>query len=107
MLVRWILLVISIFGYKIIFTRKKKQQNQKLFSQIDEFDADFMIEHSNHEVQDGSNTNVGDIGSSSNNMKGPIHVDSPQVDMQTLGENFVSKVRSEVDSVVTRVKTRL
>ena len=73
----------------MVFIRKKKQQNKKLFSQLDESDADFMIEQNNHEAQAGNKTNVVDIGSSSNNTNGPIQVNSPQVDIPTLEENVV------------------
>ena len=48
-----------------------------------------------------------DIGFFSNNKNGPIQVHSPQVDMHTLEENTVSKVRSEVDNVMTTVETRI
>ena len=91
----------------MISTRKKKQQNKRFFSQLDESDADFMIGQNNHEAQTSRKTNMVDIGGSSNNMRGSIQVNNPQVDLHTLEENIVSKVRSEVDSVVTTVKTRV
>ena len=40
-------------------------------------------------------------------MNGPTQVDSLWVDMHTLEENIVSKVRSEVDNVLTTVETRV
>ena len=79
-------------NFNMVSTRKKKQQNKKLFCQLDESDADFMIGQSNHEDQAGSKTNVVDIGISSNNMNDPIQVNSPQVDMHTLEENVLRKV---------------
>ena len=38
----------------MVSTLEKKQQNKRLFSQLDEFVADFMIGRSNHETQNGS-----------------------------------------------------
>ena len=76
-------------------------------SQLDESDADFTIGLNNHEDQSSSKTNMVGIGSSSSIMKGPIQVNSSQVDMHTLEENIVSEVRSEVDKVMTTVETRV
>ena len=91
----------------MVSTRKKKQQYKRLFSQLDELDADFTIGQSNHKSKAGSRTNVVDIGSSSNNMRGPIQVNSPQEAIHTLEENIVSKVQSEVDKRMTTVETRV
>ena len=66
-----------------------------------------MTGKNNHESQAGNKTNVLDIGSSSKIMKGPILINTPQVDMHALEENIVSKVLSEVDNVMTTVKTRV
>ena len=88
-------------------TQKYKQQTKKLFSQLDESNANFMIGRSNHEIQAESRTNMADRGIPSNNMKGPVQVKSPQLDMYTLEENIVSKVRSEVNSVMMTVETRV
>ena len=91
----------------MVFTRKKKQQNKRLFSQLGESDPDFMIGQSNYETRPASRTNIEDRGIPSNNINGPIQVNSPQLDMHTLEENIVSKVRNEVDSVMTTVETRV
>ena len=40
-------------------------------------------------------------------MNGPIQLNSPQVDMPTLKENIVSKVRSDVNSVMTTFEIRV
>ena len=40
------------------------------------------------------------------NMNGTTQVKIPQVDMYTLQEKIVSKIRSEVDSLMTTVETR-
>ena len=93
--------------FNMASTWKKKQQKKRLFIQLDESDADFMIGQNNHEAQAGGKTIVVDIGSSSIIMKGPIRVNSPQVDIHTLEENIVSEVPSEVDNVMTTFETRV
>ena len=87
-------------------TRKKKQQNKRLFIQLDELDADFTIGQSNHKSKAGSRNNAVNIGSSLYIMKGPIQVNSVQEAKHTLEENIVSKVQNEVDNMMTTVKTR-
>ena len=66
-----------------------------------------MIRKSTHETQPGSRTNVLDKSMFSSNMNGPIQIKGPQMDMHTLEENIVSKVRSEVDNAMTTGETRL
>ena len=66
-----------------------------------------MIGQNNNEAQVVSKTYMVDLGSSSNIMRGPNQVNSPQVNIRTLEENTVAKVRSEADSVVTTVETRV
>ena len=39
---------------------QKKRQSKKLFSQLDECDADFMIGQINHEAQAENKTNMAD-----------------------------------------------
>ena len=58
-------------------------------------------------IRKSNKTNEVGKGTSSNNIIGPIHVNSPKMDMHTLEENFVSKVRSEVDNGMTTVETRI
>ena len=89
----------------MVSTPEKKKHNKRLFSQLDESDVDFMVKQNNHEAQAGSKTNVVDRGTSSNKKRGSIQVKNPHMDMHTLEENIVSKVRSQVDNVMTTVKT--
>ena len=91
----------------MVSTRKKKQQNKRLFSQLSEGDPDLMIGKSNHDVQKENRDSVTYRGTSSDNTNNVTQVNYPQVDMHTLEENIVSKVRSEVDNVMTTVKTRV
>ena len=66
-----------------------------------------MIGQSNHEAKTSNETNAVDKGTSSNNITGPIQVNSPRVDMHTREENIFSKVRSEVDNAMITVETRV
>ena len=51
----------------MVVARKKKQQTKKLFSQIGETDADFMIRQSDHAAQIKSKAHVADGDTSLNN----------------------------------------
>ena len=66
-----------------------------------------MIGQNNNETQVESRANKADRGNFPKNTNGPIQIISLQVDMHTLEESSVSKVRSEVDSVMTAVETRV
>ena len=103
----WLIaLVNSTVESNMFSTRKKKQQNKRLLIQLMETGADFMIGQSNHEIQTESKTNVADRHTSLNDTNDPTQVNSPQVDMRTLEKNIVTKIRSNVDSVMTTVETR-
>ena len=91
----------------MVYTRKKRQQNKRLFSQLSEFDTKFMVEQNNHESQTGNKVNVarGDIPL--NNANNPTQFSGSQVDMYRLEKNIVNDVRREVDSVMTTVEKRV
>ena len=91
----------------MVFTRKKKQQNKKFLSQLSESDADFMIGRSNQSAEAKVEENSTRRGNSLNNTNDTTQANYPQVDMHTLEKNIVTKVRSEVDSVMTTVETRV
>ena len=91
----------------MVFTRKKEQQNKKLFSQLNERYTGFMIEQSNQDEQIENRDNMLRRGTSLDNASNPAQFNYPQVDVHTLEENIVSKVRSEVDNVMTSVQTRV
>ena len=97
----------SAVEFNMSSTRKTKQQNRRLLRKLGETDADFMIGLSNHETQTGSTTNVADRDTALIDTNDPTQLNSPQVDMHTLEKNIVSKVRSDVDSVVTTVEARV
>ena len=99
-------LVNSPVGFNVVSTRKKKQQNERLFSQLDESDANFMIGQNFYQAHVGSKTEVVDMGDSSNNMTDPVQINSPNFEEHTLEENIVSKVRSELNKKMAKVETR-
>ena len=91
----------------MLLTRKRKQQNKRLFSKLHVFDADFLIGQNNREVQAENWTKLLARIVSSRNMNGAIQGNSPQMDLQTLEENVVNKVRSQVNGVITAVETKV
>ena len=66
-----------------------------------------MMGRSNQDEQIERRDNMICRGTSSDNISNPTQVNYPQVDVHTFEENIVSKVRSEVDNVMTSVKTRV
>ena len=66
-----------------------------------------MMGQSNHEAQTESRANAADGDTCLNEANDPTQVNSSQVDMHTPEKNIVSKVRIEVDSVMTTVETRV
>ena len=91
----------------MVSTRKKKQQNKRFFSQLSERDIDFMTGRSNEDEQTESRDDMTCRGTSSNNASNPTQINYPEVDIYTLEENIVSKVRSVLDNVMTSVETRV
>ena len=88
----------------MVSTRKKKQKNERLFSQLSERDTDFMIEQSNQNEHTENRDNMLRRGTSPDKASNPAQINYPQVDVHTLEEIIVSKVRSEVDNVMTSVE---
>ena len=67
--------------------------------------AIFMVGQSNGEAQVESRANAKDGDTSLKNIKDPSQVNASQLDTLTFEKNIVSKVGSEVDSVMTTVET--
>ena len=65
----------------MVSTQNNRQPNKRLFCQLDQSVADFMIGLSNRKAQAQSRTDMVDPGISSDNMIGPIQVNSPQVNI--------------------------
>ena len=91
----------------MVYTKKNKQLNKKRFSQLTEGGTHFMIGQSNHEVQNGNIDSVARRGPSSDNTSNLTQINFPQVDMHTLAENVIRKVRNEEDNVMTTVETKV
>ena len=100
-------MVISAVDFKVASTREKKQQSKRLFSQLSEKDNGFMIGQSNQDEQTESRDNMKYRGISSDKISNPTQVNYPQVDVHTPEKNIVSKVRSEVDNMMTTVENRV
>ena len=64
-----------------------------------------MIGQENHEAQAENGANAAHRITFLNNTKDPNQVKSSQADMLAVEENFVSEVRSEVNTVMTTVGT--
>ena len=75
-----------------VTTRKKKQQNKSLFSQLSEKDTEFMIGQSNQDKQTESRDNMLRRGTSSDNTSNPAQVNYPQVAVHTFEKTIRSKV---------------
>ena len=78
-----------------------------LFSQLNEADTDFMVGQNNHDARIEGRNSITDKGTSLDNARNPAQANYLQEDMHTLEENIVSKVRNEVDIVMTLVETRV
>ena len=65
-----------------------------------------MIGQSNQDDQTENRDNLLRKGTSLDNASNPAQIIYPEADVHTLRENIVSKVRSEVDNVVTSVESR-
>ena len=81
----------SIVDVKMVSTRKKKQQNKKLFSQLSERDTVFIMGQSNQEEQTERRDSMICRSTSSCNTSNPTQVNYPQVDVHTLEESIVKK----------------
>ena len=57
--------------FKVVSTRKKEQQNKRLFSQLSEAGTGFMIGQNNHGVQTESRDNVTYRGTFLDNTNNP------------------------------------
>ena len=91
---------------KWFLPRRRNSRTKGFFSHLSEGDTEFMIGTSNHEVHIENRdcmTYRGTYSDSTNNLTQIIY---PQV-ICTLEENLGSKVRSEVDIVMTTVETRV
>ena len=75
----------------MVSTRKKKQQKERLFSELSERDTDFMIGQSNQDEQTESRGSMTCRGTSSEKTSNLTQVKYPQVDVHTLKEILLVK----------------
>ena len=85
-------LVNSTVALNMVSTLKKKQQNKRLPSQLNESDANFMIGQSNREAQAESGANAADRDTFLIITKDTNQVNGSQVDLHTLKRNIFSEV---------------
>ena len=97
--------LVEFVGVSIVSTRKKRQQNKKIFSQISDSDTDFVIGRKNLEIQTESRMGRVEESVTSNNSDDSNPVDCSQIVFSILERSFANRVRSEVDSVMTTVET--
>ena len=98
-------LVSSDVDVKMFSPRNKKQQSKRLLSQLSESDTGFMIGQNNQSADTEGRGDLASGGSTLNNINDTTQTKYPQVDVHTLEKNIVSKVRSEIYSVMTTVQT--
>ena len=78
----------------MVSTRKKKQSNRRLFSQLDDFDQDMIIGNAASErqesnvISEGTNNRDFTVGTSSDN----IAINENTVDMKTLERCFIERI---------------
>ena len=90
----------------MVSTRKKKELNKKLLSRLIEYKTEFKIWQNNHgtQTQSGVNTMLENITLIDANIS--TQANTSEEDVHTLERSIVSKFRSQVDDVMTTVKTR-
>ena len=90
-------------------TRKKRQSNRRLFSQLDDFDQDMIIvdtvteRQENTVVDEGTNNRDFTVGTSSND---PI-VNANAASVETLERCFNERIDRETNNIVDTVEDRI
>ena len=90
-------------------TRKKRQSNRRLLSQLDDFDQDMIIgngvseRQENIVVNEGTNDRDFTVGTSSNN---PV-VNGNAMDVKTLERCFNERIDREMSNIVDTVEDRI
>ena len=90
----------------MVSTRKKKQSNRRLFSQLDDSDQDIIISNAagdrpeNIMVNGGTDDRVFTVGTSSNNLT----TNENTMNVKTLGRRFNERIEWEVSHIVDTVE---
>ena len=92
----------------MVSTRKKRQSNRRLFSQLDDFDHDMIIgnavsERQNIVVDEGTNDGDFTVGTSSNTSV----VNGNAMIMKTLERCFNERIDKEMSNIVDTVEDRI
>ena len=93
----------------MVSTRKKRQSNRRLLSQLDDFDQDMIIGNAASERQENTAVNEGTdnrdftVGTSSN---GPI-VNANAMSVKTLEKCFNERIDREMNNIVDTVEDRI
>ena len=93
----------------MVSTRKKRQSNKKLLSQLGDFDQDMVIGNAVSERQEnivaseGTNERDFTVGTSSNN----IAINEGPVNVKTLERCFIERIDREMRNIVDTVEDRI
>ena len=93
----------------MVSTRRKRQSNRRLLSQLDDFDQDTIIGNAASEIQEnivvseGTNDRVFTVGTSSSNMA----VNESTVNVKTLERCFNEGIDREMSNIVDTVENRI
>ena len=91
----------------MVSTRKKRQSNRRLLSQLDDFDQDMIIGNAasgrleSNVVSEGTNDQDFTVGTSSNNTV----INESMVNMKTLERCFNEKIHREIAISLIQLKT--
>ena len=93
----------------MVSTRKKRQSNRRLLSQLDDFDQDIIIGNTagerqeNAVVNEGTNDRVFTVSNSCNNTA----VNERAINVKTLGRCFNERIDREMSNIVDTVEDRI
>ena len=93
----------------MVSTRKKRQSNRRLLSQVDDFDQDMIIgkaaseRQENIVVKEGTNNRDFTVGTSSNNMA----INESTANVKTLERCFNERIDREMSKIVDTVEDRI
>ena len=93
----------------MVSTRKKRQSNKKLLSQLDDFDRDMIIgsavseRQGNAVVNEGTNDRDFTVGTSSNDSI----VNANAMSVKTLERCFYNRIDREMSNIVDTVEERI
>ena len=93
----------------MVFTRKRRQSNKRLLSQLDDFDQDMIIGNAASErqgnvvVNEGTNDRDVTVSNSSNNTA----VNESAINVETLERCFNERIDREMSNIVDTVEDRI